>query len=76
MDNLSHYNYYIYSFSIARIDDHANAEAKNHNTNSWKKIEDADFYRRIQEEGTLVSQKEAEDFFNERRKYLKDKNQG
>lgn len=65
-----HYNYYIYSSSIARIDDNQNAEVKNHTTNSWTKIDNGDFYRRIQEEGVLVTEKEAEEFYNERRRYL------
>lgn len=70
MNDLTRYNYYTYSQSIARIDNNANVEVKNHQTNKWTKVEDANFYRRILEEGDLVSQKEAEEFYAEKKRYL------
>lgn len=66
----THYNYYIYSVSIARIDNKGTAEIKNHKTDTWNKIENGDFYRRIQQEGELVSKEDAENFYNEQRKRL------
>ena len=71
MDNrASHYNFYIYSQTIARIDDESNTEIKNHKTQQWTKVEDGEFYRRIQESGELVSQEEAENFYSDRRRHL------
>ncbi|MBA3236801.1 MAG: hypothetical protein H0T62_00425 [Parachlamydiaceae bacterium] len=70
MENRTNYNYYIYSQSIARIDDDANTEIKNLKTEQWTKVEDAKFYLRIQESGELVSQEEAESFYNDRRAQL------
>ncbi|MBA2369679.1 MAG: hypothetical protein H0V82_11735 [Candidatus Protochlamydia sp.] len=70
MNDLINYNYYIYSQSIARIDNNSNLEIKNHQTNAWTKVGDANFYRRILEEGDLVSKKEADDFYKEKKIYL------
>jgi hypothetical protein len=70
MNDLVRYNYYIYSQSIARIDNDSNIEVKNHRTNTWTKVGDANFYRRIIEEGDLVSKKEAEEFYKEKKKFF------
>lgn len=54
--------YYIYSHSIARSDG-VKLEIKNHRTNLWREVVDPHLWKRIQEEGIEVTEKEAEEMY-------------
>jgi len=55
-------NYYNYSYTIARTDG-VNTEIKNHRLNKWVEVTDPLLWKRIQEEGGLVGEKEAETLY-------------
>lgn len=65
------FTYYNYSFTIARTDGHF-TEIKNHRLNKWVEVTEAILWKRIQEEGGLISESEAEKLYQEfHREFLK-----
>lgn len=54
--------YYNYSYTIARTDG-VMTEIKNHRLNKWVEVTDPLLWKRIQEEGVRVSEKEAEQLY-------------
>jgi hypothetical protein len=63
--NNAPYSYYVYSNSIARYDNTSqNLEIKKHNTNQWEKVNDPIVWRRVQEDGDKVSEKDAEKMYH------------
>lgn len=57
--------YYVYSFTIARVCVDKCTEIKNHQSDSWEKVTDPKLWQRIQNEGNLVSEAEANEIYNE-----------
>lgn len=55
-------NYYNYSYTIARTDG-VFMELRNHRLNQWVEVTDPLLWKRIQEEGVRVSEKEAEQLY-------------
>lgn len=55
-------NYYNYSYTIARTDGVV-TEIKNHRLNKWVEVTDSILWKRIQEEGGKVSEREAEQLY-------------
>lgn len=58
------FTYYVYSMTIARSNG-LQMEIKNHKTDSWEIVREPIMWKRIQEEGILVSEEKAEKLYHE-----------
>lgn len=59
-NNLEQYSYYVYSGVLARVDrNNYQLEVNKGNKSIWERVEDAQLWKRIQEEGEKISEREA-----------------